>query len=134
MIKKVSALFILMSAIISCTTNKQVSGNYYCVCYRDFYPRDVFKIKNNIFEKYSIFTNDKRSIGTSEVKGDILYMYNLHYIKNNFRDTIQKNDTCKFVIKGRKLIPFKNEECFYKKTNDKKKLQQLPYMEIDTSR
>ncbi len=127
-------IFSLLVLMISCNTNKNINGNYYCVCYRDFYPRDVFKIKNTKFEKYSIFTADERSIGTNEVKGDILYMYNLYYIKNNFRDTIQKIDTSKFVIKGRKLIPFRNEQCYYKKTNDKKKLQQLPYMEIDTSR
>jgi hypothetical protein len=94
----------------------------------------VIKIKINKFELYSANIMGEKFIGKIKVKNDVLYLYRTFDLTNNFKDTIHSVDTLKFVIKGRKLIPFENEKCFYKKTNNKDKLFQMPYIEIDTTR
>ena len=103
--------------ILSCSSEKKINGNYYCTCYYDFYPFSVIKIKINKFELYSANIMGEKFIGKIKVKNDVLYLYRTFDLTNNFKDTIHSVDTLKFVIKGRKLIPFENEKCFYKKTN-----------------
>lgn len=122
---------ILFFILLSCSS-KKITGNYYCTCYFDFYPFSVIKIEQNKFELYSANIMGEKFVGKTIVEGDVLYLYRTHDIKNNFKDTIASVDTSKFVIVGRKLIPFENEKCFYKKTNDKDKLFQLPYINVDT--
>lgn len=127
-------IILMMFFLISCNTQEGLVVNYYCSCNNDFSPRYVVKINKNKFQLYSANIAGEKYIGKSEIKGDVLFLYRTHDLVNNFRDTLTSIDTLKFVIKGRKLIPFKNEVCFLKKTNDKKKLFQLPYIDIDTTR
>ena len=125
---------LIFITLLSCSPNKNITGNYYCTCYFDFYPFSVIKIKNKKFELYSANIMGSKYLGRSEVNGDVLYLYRTHDLNNNFKDSLVSIDTSKYVIKGRKLIPFKNEKCFYLKTNNKDKLFQMPYFEIDTTR
>ena len=126
-----NVIVLLFFVLLSCSS-KKITGNYYCTCYFDFYPFSVIKIEQNKFELYSANIMGEKFVGKTIVEGDVLYLYRTHDLKNNFKDTIASVDTSKFVIVGRKLIPFENEKCFYKKTNDKDKLFQLPYINVDT--
>ena len=127
-IMRVKYIFIvLFFCLFSCSTKKSFNGNYYCTCYFDFYPFSVIKIKNGSYELYSANIMGEKYIGKSVIKEDVLFLYRTYDIKNNFKDTIVSQDTAKYFIKGRKLIPFENEKCFYKKTRDKAKLFQMPY-------
>lgn len=121
-----------MFFLISCNTKKGLIGNYYCSCYNDFSPKYVIKIDKNKFELYSAHIAGEKYIGKSEVIGDVIVLYRTHDLVNNFKDTLASIDTLKFVIKGRKLIPFKNEICYLKKTNDDSKLEQMPFILFDT--
>lgn len=125
---------LIFSVLVSCSTNNNISGSYYCTCYNDFYPRYVLKIERNNFELYSANVAGSKYIGKSKRISDVLYLYRTYDIDNNFKDTLISLDTAKFVIKGRKLIPFKNEICYLRKTCNKDKLFQMPYLEIDTTR
>ncbi len=126
--------FFTVCLLLSCSPERALIGNYYCSCYNDFFPRNVIKINKDKFELYSANIGGEKYIGNTKLKGDILYLYRTSDLINNFRDTLPNIDTSKFVIKGKKLIPFKDENCFYKKTTNKDKLFQLPYILIDTIR
>lgn len=124
----------LIFFLCSCSTKKNIVGNYYCSCYFDFYPRYVVKIKKSEFEIYSGSVACRKSIGKYDLKDSLLLLYKTHEIVNNFKDTITIKDTLKFVLKNKRLIPLKDKECFLKKTNNKNKLFQFPCVEIDTTR
>lgn len=126
--------FFLVSFFLSCSPKKRIIGNYYCSCYNDFFPRNVIKINKDKFELYSANISGEKYIGNTKLKGDVLYLYRTSDLVNNYKDTLPNIDTSKFVIKGKKLIPFKDENCFYKKTTNKNKLFQLPYLVLDTIR
>jgi len=81
----------------------------------------VIKIWNDKFELYSIYINGEKHTGTYETRGDILSLYQKSNIINCDKDTLVSLDTLKFVYKGRKLIPFKNEIYSLKRTRNKRK-------------
>jgi hypothetical protein len=125
-------IFISLLLLSSCSTGKNISGNFYCICYFDYYPFSVIKIKNNRFELYSASIVGEKFIGKIFIYQKVLYLCRTHDLRNNFKDTIVDVDTSKYVIVGRKLIPFESEKCYYKRTNDKDKLFQLQYNSVDT--
>lgn len=126
--------FITVCLLLSCSTENAVIGNYYCTCYNDFFPRNVIKINKGKFELYSANIGGEKYIGNTKLNNDVLYLYRTFDLVKNFKDTLPSTDTLKFIIKRKKLIPFEDENCFYKKTNNKNKLFQLPYILVDTIR
>lgn len=118
--------FFIIFFLFSCSPYKKIDGNYYCICYFDFNPSNVIKIASGEFELYSPNIIGEKYIGKIQIKEDALYLYREYDLVNDFNDTLVSVDTSKYGIKGKKIIPFDNAACYYKKTKDKSKVFQLP--------
>ncbi len=116
---------ILFFFLVGCKSEKSIKGNYYNKCYSCHLPMLALIIDDSTYTLFSGCVKGEKGIGKWSYSKGILFLNERKLITNNFTDTLIVNDSTKYYVKDRKIIPFNYKKCYFIKTKNKNKLIQI---------